>query len=235
MPSADRKVIHDALAAIDGVTSRSEGEDPNRRVVVAPAEASIRTLGRPTTPSWSRRSVRRSAWACSVRRPIAEVIEHAMAFVAALAGERRHGGRPRQRRRRARPGDRPRPARPAASCSSTGGRAAPTISRRVVRRLGLDDRVARRQRRCHDPDAWKRRPTPSWPAASVPPRPHAAEQRPGSFAPVGSIVVSEPPDCTAERPLARRATERQHRRVHPSHARCSTWNIAPDFRVSRGT
>ena len=37
MPSADRKVLHDALAAIDGVTSRSEGEEPYRRVVVAPA------------------------------------------------------------------------------------------------------------------------------------------------------------------------------------------------------
>ena len=37
MPSADRKVIHDALAAIDGVVSRSEGEDPERRVVVDPA------------------------------------------------------------------------------------------------------------------------------------------------------------------------------------------------------
>lgn len=37
MPSADRKVLHDALAAIDGVSSRSEGEDPNRRVVVTPA------------------------------------------------------------------------------------------------------------------------------------------------------------------------------------------------------
>ena len=37
MPSADRKVLHDALAAIDGVTSRSEGEDPYRRVVVTPA------------------------------------------------------------------------------------------------------------------------------------------------------------------------------------------------------
>ena len=36
MPSADRKVLHDALAAIDGVTSRSEGDDPNRRVVVTP-------------------------------------------------------------------------------------------------------------------------------------------------------------------------------------------------------
>lgn len=37
MPSADRKVLHDALGAIEGVTSRSEGEDPNRRVVVTPA------------------------------------------------------------------------------------------------------------------------------------------------------------------------------------------------------
>jgi spoIIIJ-associated protein len=36
MPSADRKVLHDALSAIDGVTSRSEGEDPYRRIVVVP-------------------------------------------------------------------------------------------------------------------------------------------------------------------------------------------------------
>jgi len=36
MPSADRKVLHDALGAIDGVSSRSEGEDPNRRIVVSP-------------------------------------------------------------------------------------------------------------------------------------------------------------------------------------------------------
>jgi spoIIIJ-associated protein len=37
MPSADRKVLHDVLSAIDGVNSRSEGEDPNRRVVVSPS------------------------------------------------------------------------------------------------------------------------------------------------------------------------------------------------------
>lgn len=36
MPSADRKVIHDVLVGIDGVTSRSEGDDPDRRVVVLP-------------------------------------------------------------------------------------------------------------------------------------------------------------------------------------------------------
>lgn len=37
MSSADRKVIHDVLNEEDGVESRSEGEDPNRRVVVLPA------------------------------------------------------------------------------------------------------------------------------------------------------------------------------------------------------
>lgn len=37
MPSADRKVIHDTLSAIDGVSTRSEGEDPYRRIVVTPA------------------------------------------------------------------------------------------------------------------------------------------------------------------------------------------------------
>lgn len=37
MPSADRKVIHDALNDEDGVVSSSSGEDPYRRVVVEPA------------------------------------------------------------------------------------------------------------------------------------------------------------------------------------------------------
>jgi spoIIIJ-associated protein len=37
MPSSDRKVIHDTLTAIDGVVSRSEGEDPYRRIIVSPA------------------------------------------------------------------------------------------------------------------------------------------------------------------------------------------------------
>jgi spoIIIJ-associated protein len=37
MPSADRKVIHDTLSEIEGVVSRSEGEDPNRRIIVSPA------------------------------------------------------------------------------------------------------------------------------------------------------------------------------------------------------
>lgn len=35
MPSADRKVVHDALAGRPGIETRSEGEEPNRRVVVA--------------------------------------------------------------------------------------------------------------------------------------------------------------------------------------------------------
>ena len=32
----ERKVVHDAIAAVDGVHSESEGEEPDRRVVVLP-------------------------------------------------------------------------------------------------------------------------------------------------------------------------------------------------------
>jgi spoIIIJ-associated protein len=38
MNAADRKVVHDAIAEIDGVRSFSEGEEPNRSVVVAPED-----------------------------------------------------------------------------------------------------------------------------------------------------------------------------------------------------
>ena len=37
MNASDRKVVHDAISEIDGVRSFSEGEDPNRSVVVAPS------------------------------------------------------------------------------------------------------------------------------------------------------------------------------------------------------
>ena len=37
MNSADRKIIHDTLAGTEGIATRSEGEDPQRRVVVVPA------------------------------------------------------------------------------------------------------------------------------------------------------------------------------------------------------
>ena len=33
----ERKIVHDAVATIEGVTSSSEGEEPRRRVVVSPA------------------------------------------------------------------------------------------------------------------------------------------------------------------------------------------------------
>lgn len=39
MSSADRKIIHDTLAGVEGIATRSEGDDPNRRVVIAPADA----------------------------------------------------------------------------------------------------------------------------------------------------------------------------------------------------
>ncbi|TKG73325.1 Jag family protein [Prauserella endophytica] len=37
MSPFERKVVHDAVAAVEGVTSESEGEEPKRRVVVLPA------------------------------------------------------------------------------------------------------------------------------------------------------------------------------------------------------
>ena len=36
MPAADRKVVHDTINTIDGVSTTSEGEDPDRRVVILP-------------------------------------------------------------------------------------------------------------------------------------------------------------------------------------------------------
>jgi spoIIIJ-associated protein len=36
MNAADRKVVHDAVSDIDGVATASEGEEPNRRVVILP-------------------------------------------------------------------------------------------------------------------------------------------------------------------------------------------------------
>ena len=40
MPPADRKVVHDTVNTIDGVVTSSEGEEPRRRVVIAPDAAS---------------------------------------------------------------------------------------------------------------------------------------------------------------------------------------------------
>ena len=37
MSPADRKAVHDAVNEIPGVQTRSEGEDPNRYIVIAPA------------------------------------------------------------------------------------------------------------------------------------------------------------------------------------------------------
>jgi spoIIIJ-associated protein len=37
MTPFERKVVHDAVSAVDGVRSESEGEEPQRRIVVKPA------------------------------------------------------------------------------------------------------------------------------------------------------------------------------------------------------
>lgn len=41
MNAADRKAVHDAAAEIEGIRSYSEGEDPNRAVVIAAVEADV--------------------------------------------------------------------------------------------------------------------------------------------------------------------------------------------------
>ncbi|HET7523055.1 MAG TPA: R3H domain-containing nucleic acid-binding protein [Acidimicrobiales bacterium] len=38
MSAADRKVVHDTITGLDGVSTISEGEEPRRRVVILPAE-----------------------------------------------------------------------------------------------------------------------------------------------------------------------------------------------------
>lgn len=38
MTPFERKIVHDAVAAVDGVSSESEGEEPRRRVVVLPGD-----------------------------------------------------------------------------------------------------------------------------------------------------------------------------------------------------
>ena len=40
----ERKVVHDAIAAVDGVRSESEGEEPERRVVVLPGLTVMRPM-----------------------------------------------------------------------------------------------------------------------------------------------------------------------------------------------
>lgn len=38
LPAFERRVVHKALSEIDGVSTYSEGEEPNRRLVIAPAD-----------------------------------------------------------------------------------------------------------------------------------------------------------------------------------------------------
>jgi len=38
LPAFERRIVHKALSTIDGIQTYSEGEEPNRRVVIAPAD-----------------------------------------------------------------------------------------------------------------------------------------------------------------------------------------------------
>jgi spoIIIJ-associated protein len=37
MSAADRKIVHDTVSGLDGVTTTSEGEEPRRRVIILPS------------------------------------------------------------------------------------------------------------------------------------------------------------------------------------------------------
>ena len=38
LPAFERRVVHKVLSTLEGITTYSEGEEPNRRVVIAPAD-----------------------------------------------------------------------------------------------------------------------------------------------------------------------------------------------------
>jgi spoIIIJ-associated protein len=44
MPASDRKVVHDAINELGGLSTRSEGEEPRRYIVISPAHASSDAL-----------------------------------------------------------------------------------------------------------------------------------------------------------------------------------------------
>ena len=237
MPSADRKIIHDALAAIDGVTSRSEGEDPNRRVVVAPAaDDRVRAIRR----CWTALTPASQRLGMLGPRPLAEVVEHAGAFVAALG-----------RRRAARvvdlgsgggvPGLVIARARPDLRLVLVDRRATRTDHlRRLVGRLGLADRVdvrdGRRRRR--------RRPLLEAPADAVVARGFAdpattARDWPlALLAPGGLLVVSEPPEPAPDRWPDGRCVDRRRRRPladagPPRGAACGSAMFHVEHRAAR--
>ena len=189
--------------AIDGVTQpvRGRGSQPAHRC----RPGLSRSASTPAT-----RLCRRAGVVAAPRdarcRPIADVIEHAGAFVAALVDVTRHGRRPRHRRRRARPGDRRRPARPPVVLVDRRATRTDHL-RRLVRRLGLDDRVDGRR----DADALTPRSTTADAVVARGFGPPGRRLRGGAAAAPATalIVVSEPPEPS---PIAGRAPSRRRRR-----------------------
>ena len=178
-----------------------------------------------TTPSWSRRSVQRSAWACSGagRSPRSSSTPwHSSPPSPASAGTvvdlGSGGGVPGLVIARARPDLR---------VVLVDRRSSRTDHlSRLVRRLGLDDRVARRQRRCHDPapgNVGRRRRGP-WLRCAGPHAPGGGAGRSHRWA----VVVSEPPRST-ERPLGAHDQRRWRSHAITGSAGgllpCFTWNM----------
>ena len=65
MSPADRKAVHDAMNQMPGVQTRSEGEDPNRHIVIVPAgshraDARRSRMGATPPPTFTKLSARRA-------------------------------------------------------------------------------------------------------------------------------------------------------------------------------
>ena len=180
MPSADRKVIHDVLTSIEGVTSRSEGEEPIPAHRRPPCLSDPGSLGR----TWSaRRRARRGPGVVAAPRhargsPDRRGHRSRPCLRDGARRRSRCGARPRQRWRRPRPRHRRRPARsPSRPRRSPGDphRPPPPARRspRLARPGGGHHRRRRRARRRALPGRRRRGAAgsvPRWRRSPRPPR-----------------------------------------------------------------
>ena len=137
--AADRKVVHDAIAEIDGVTTASEGEEPRRRVVIRPADLTVVGRRRSTCAPSSSRRPGRAASSGPARSTRTSTTPRRSPRLLGAAG--RPVPRPRHRRRPPRPVLAARLARGAGRRSSTPAAPVGDFLREAVETLGLADRV----------------------------------------------------------------------------------------------
>ena len=141
MSPPDRKVVHDTVNDIDGVTTVSEGEDHRRRVVILPRVSDDRRGLAPPAPAAASAQLERArSLGFLGPGPVEDHLVHAAGFVAALAEVTGRvvdlgsgGGVPGL--------PSPWPARTWSWCWWTPARAGAEFLEAAVAALGLEDRV----------------------------------------------------------------------------------------------